>query len=124
MVPLPPVVKPAPLPAPAPVPAPVPTKNPTTAAPEAATTAAPAPTASETPWPTYVSTETPAEFVPASAQGNATAANGKAELSVPAASSNGFGLMTWMVMLLGVTVLAGLGVGIYAMTRTRGQHRG
>ncbi|WP_157374833.1 hypothetical protein [Arthrobacter alpinus] len=80
------------------------------------------PTVSEAPWPTYTPTETPQTFVPASQASQETAAVTEAELSLTNETSGGVNLMTWMMLLLGVTVLAGLGVGIYALLHVRGRH--
>lgn len=96
-------------------------KETTVASPEPSTAA---PVISETPWPTFTPTETPQVFVPAQDRSKATAAATGAELSLTSETSGGVGLMTWMLLLLGVTLLAGLGVGGYALIHVRGRHQG
>ncbi|MGA7204058.1 MAG: hypothetical protein WBX27_05445 [Specibacter sp.] len=85
------------------------------------------PLASESPWPTYVSTEKPQEFEPAVASAEASQAvmkESSAELSLSSETSGGPKLLMWVGLFLGLTLLAGGGVGIYALVHVRGQHRG
>jgi len=84
----------------------------------------PAPTISETPWPTFTPTETPQVFVPAPDRTKATSVATGAELSLSSGTSGGVGLMTWMLLLLGVTLVAGVGIGAYALVQVRGRHHG
>ena len=89
-------------------------------------TAVAAPPASESPWPTYVNTESAQDLVSAggTAAGSNSAAGVDADLSLASKSSSGPGLMTWLLVLLGLTLAAGVAVALYAVTHVRGQRRG
>lgn len=89
----------------------------------------PSATVSETPWPTFVDTESAVGTATAgvfggSADTNNAQAPGNADLTLSSKPSHGPNLMTWMLILLCLTLAAATAVGLYAMNHMQGRRGG
>ncbi|MCQ9166091.1 MULTISPECIES: hypothetical protein [unclassified Arthrobacter] len=130
----------APLPAPttrAPAPVPTPAQvatavQPTAVQPAPSTSAVPqqstAAPASEAPWPTFDNTETASTLDSAGMGGTAgsdtSGPTAGANMALAGNGSTGHGMVWGILMVLGLTVVCGVAVGIYAMSKLAGRGGG